>query len=288
MLFGVNNMLDIIMDTLIDALKLLPFLFVAFLIIEAIEHKLSHKSKKVITKAGKVGPLFGSLLGAIPQCGFSVMATNLYVTRIVTLGTLISVYLSTSDEMLPVLLSNKTEFNVIFKIIITKIIIGMLFGFLIDFFLRKKKQTDIDKKHYELCEHEHCDCSHSLLKSTIKHTLITFIFILITTLVLNVCMEYFGNDIMNKVFLKNNVFGSFITSLIGLIPNCGSSVAITQLYLDHAISYGAMMGGLLTASGISLLVLFKINKSIKENIKILLLVYFLGAISGVILELLKI
>ncbi len=288
MLFGVNVMLDVILDTLIDALKLLPFLFVAFLIIEAIEHKLSHKSKKVITKAGKVGPLFGSLLGAIPQCGFSVMATNLYVTRIVTLGTLISVYLSTSDEMLPVLLSNKTEFSVIFKIIITKVIIGMLFGFIIDFFLRKRKQTNIEKKHYDLCEHEHCDCSHGIFKSAVKHTLITLIFILGTTLVLNICMEYFGNDMMNKVLLKNNIFGSFITSLIGLIPNCGSSVAITQLYLDHAISYGAMMGGLLTASGISLLVLFKINKSIKENVKILLLVYFLGAISGVILELLKI
>ena len=288
MLFGVNVMLDVILDTLMDALKLLPFLFVAFLIIEAIEHKLSHKSKKVITKAGKVGPLFGSLLGAIPQCGFSVMATNLYVTRIVTLGTLISVYLSTSDEMLPVLLSNKTKFSVIFKIIITKVIIGMLFGFIIDFFLRKRKQTNIEKKHYDLCEHEHCDCSHGILKSAIKHTLITLIFILGTTLVLNICMEYFGNDMMNKVLLKNNIFGSFITSLIGLIPNCGSSVAITQLYLDHAISYGAMMGGLLTASGISLLVLFKINKSVKENVKILLLVYFLGAISGVILELLKI
>ena len=288
MLFGVNVMLDVILDTLIDALKLLPFLFVAFLIIEVIEHKLSHKSKKVITKAGKIGPLFGSLLGAIPQCGFSVMATNLYVTRIVTLGTLISVYLSTSDEMLPVLLSNKTEFSVIFKIIITKVIIGMLFGFIIDFFLRKRKQTNIEKKHYDLCEHEHCDCSHGIFKSAVKHTLITLIFILGTTLVLNICMEYFGNDMMNKVLLKNNIFGSFITSLIGLIPNCGSSVAITQLYLDHAISYGAMMGGLLTASGISLLVLFKINKSIKENVKILLLVYFLGAISGVILELLKI
>ena len=120
-------MLDVIIDTLIDALKLLPFLFVAFLIIEAIEHKLSKKSKKVITKAGKVGPLLGSLLGAIPQCGFSVMATNLYVTRIVTLGTLISVYLSTSDEMLPVLLSNKADFSLIFRILITKVIIGMLF-----------------------------------------------------------------------------------------------------------------------------------------------------------------
>ena len=288
MLFGVNNMLDVILDTLIDALKLLPFLFVAFLIIETIEHKLNHKSKKVITKAGKVGPLFGSLLGAIPQCGFSVMATNLYVTRIITLGTLISVYLSTSDEMLPVLLSNKADFSLIFRILITKVIIGMLFGFLIDLFLRKKKQVDAQKEHYDLCEHDHCDCSHGIIKSAIKHTIITLVFILITTLILNICMEYFGNDMMNKILLKNNIFGSFITSLIGLIPNCGSSVAITQLYLDHAISYGAMIGGLLTASGISLLILFKINKSLKENIKILLLIYLLGSISGVILELLKI
>lgn len=288
MLFGVNDMLDVVLDTLIDALKLLPFLFVAFLIIEVIEHKLSHKSKKVITKAGKVGPLFGSLLGAIPQCGFSVMATNLYVTRIVTLGTLISVYLSTSDEMLPVLLSNKADIGLVFKIIITKVIIGMLFGFIIDFFLRKRKQTNIEKKHYDLCEHEHCDCSHSIFKSAIKHTLTTIIFILITTLILNICMEYFGTKMLSRILFKNNILGSFITPLIALIPNCGSSVIITELYLNHAISYGAMMGGLLTASGISLLVLFKINKSLKENVKILLLIYFLGVIGGVILELLKI
>jgi hypothetical protein len=280
-------MLDVIMDTLIDALKLLPFLFIAFLIIEYIEHKLSKKSKKVIIKAGKVGPLFGSLLGAIPQCGFSVMATNLYVTRIVTLGTLISVYLSTSDEMLPVLLSNKTEFSLIFKIIITKVIIGMFFGFIIDLFLRKKKQIEVEKEHYDICEHDHCDCSHSIFKSAIKHTLTTIIFILVTTLILNICMEYFGTKMLSKLLFKNNIFGSFITPLIALIPNCGSSVIITELYLNHAISYGAMMGGLLTASGISLLVLFKINKSLKENLKILLLVYFIGAISGIVLELLK-
>lgn len=287
MLFGVNNMLDIIIDTLVDALKLLPFLFLAFLIIEYIEHKLNKKSKKVIAKAGKVGPLFGSLLGAVPQCGFSVMATNLYVTRIITLGTLISVYLSTSDEMLPVLLSNKTEFSLVFKIIITKVIIGMFFGFLIDLFLRKKRQIEVEKEHYDICEHDHCNCSHGVFKSAFKHTLTTISFILITTLILNICMEYFGIKILSKILFKNNIFGSFITSLIGLIPNCGSSVVITELYLNHAISYGAMMGGLLTASGISLLILFKINKSIKENIKILLLVYFLGSISGIILELLK-
>ena len=281
-------MKEIILDTLIDALKLLPFLFVTFLIMEYIEHKFSKKSKNKVINAGKFGPIIGSLLGAVPQCGFSVMATNLYVTRIVTLGTLISIYLSTSDEMLPVLLSNKTDFSIILKIILTKVIIGMLFGFLIDFILRKKKQPNIEKKNYDICEHEHCDCSHGILKSTIKHTLITIVFILITTLILNICMEYFGNDIMNKILLKNNIFGPFITSLIGLIPNCGSSVAITQLYLDHAISYGAMIGGLLSASGISLLVLFKINKSMKENFKILLLVYFLGSISGIVLEILKI
>ena len=280
-------MLDVIMDTLIDALKLLPFLFVAFLIIEYIEHRLNKKSKKVIAKAGKVGPLFGSLLGAIPQCGFSVMATNLYVTRIITLGTLISVYLSTSDEMLPVLLSNKTEFSLVFKIILTKVIIGMFFGFVIDLFLRKKKQIEVEKEHYDICEHDHCDCSHGIFKSAVKHTLTTMIFILITTLILNICMEYFGSKMLSKVLFKNNIFGSFITPLIALIPNCGSSVIITELYLNHAISYGAMIGGLLTASGISLLVLFKINKSLKENLKILLLIYFLGAISGVILELLK-
>ncbi len=280
-------MLDVLLDTLIDGLKLLPFLFVAFLIIELIEHKLSNKNKKVISNAGKFGPILGGLLGAIPQCGFSVMATNLYATRIITLGTLISIYLSTSDEMLPIMLSHKTEGTLILKILLTKVIIGMLYGFIIDLVLRKKESNKTKKKekiNYNLCEEEHCHCEHGIVKSAIKHTLTTLLFILATTLILNTLMEVFGEELLSKILLKNSVFGSFITTLIALIPNCGSSVVITELYLKNAITYGSMIGGLLTGSGVGLLVLFRVNKPLKDNIKIVTLIYSLGVITGIIID----
>lgn len=276
-------MLDIILDTLLDGVKLLPFLFIAFLIIEALEHKLNKKNKKVISKAGKFGPAFGSLLGAIPQCGFSVMATNLYATRIITIGTLIAIYLSTSDEMLPIMLSHKVDISLIIKIIGTKVILGMLYGFIIDLFLRKRTKKRV-KENYSICEEEHCDCDHGILISSIKHTITTLLFILFTTFILNTVMEVFGENLLSKVLLKHTVFGSFITSLISLIPNCGSSVIVTELYLNKAITYGSMIGGLLTGSGVALLVLFRINKNLKENIKIVSLVYLLGAITGLLID----
>ena len=161
-------MLDVILDTLIDAVKLLPFLFVAFLLMEFFEHKLSNKNKTIIKKSGKFGPLLGGLLGAFPQCGFSALATNLYVGRIITLGTLISIYLSTSDEMLPIMLSEGTNIDIIIKLISIKVIVGIIFGFIIDLLFRKTK-IEIDHIH-DLCDDEHCDCEHGIIKSSIKHT----------------------------------------------------------------------------------------------------------------------
>lgn len=279
-------MLDVLQDTVIDGLKLLPFLFIAFLLIELVEHKLSKKSQNIITKAGKFGPIFGSLLGAIPQCGFSVMATNLYATRIITLGTLISIYLSTSDEMLPVLLSNKAEVSFIARILLIKVLIGMIYGFIIDLLLRQKTKNKVEEINYEICDEVHCDCEHGILKSAIRHTLRTFSFILITILILNIIMSTVGESLLSKLFFKHTIFGSFITCLISLIPNCGSSVIVTELYLNEAISYGALIGGLLTGSGIGILILFKVNKPFKDNLKILSLIYLLGSISGLIIDLL--
>lgn len=280
-------MKEIILDTILDGLKLLPFLFITFLIMEFIEHKFSNKSKEKIASAGKFGPIFGSLLGAVPQCGFSVMATNLYATRIITLGTLISIYLSTSDEMIPVLLSEKADFSIIMKIILIKILIGMICGFIIDFILRKKT----NKKKYEIkdfCHDEHCDCEHGILKSSIKHTFNILLFILIITFILNAGIEYLGEDNIGKLFLKNNFFAPFISSIIGLIPNCGASVVLTELYLKGAISFASCISGLLTGSGVALLVLFKVNKNIKENVKIIILLYLIGVLSGLIINLLSI
>lgn len=274
-------MKDIIIDTLIDTLKLVPFLFIAFLLIELFEHKFSKKSIKVVESSGKYGPILGSILGIIPQCGFSVMATNLYVTRLITLGTLISIYLSTSDEMLPILISEKAEFSLIIKILFIKLFIGMLVGFIIDKIFKVKKE----KKNYDICEEEHCHCEESIIISSLKHTLNIVVFILLINFILNICFNYLGQDYLSKILLKDSFFGPFISSLIGLIPNCGASVMLTELYINNAINFGSLISGLLTGSGIAIMILFKTNKHFLENIKVIGILYIVGVLSGIIIEL---
>lgn len=274
-------MKDIILDTLIDTLKLVPFLFIAFLLIELFEHKFSKKSIKVVESSGKYGPILGSILGIIPQCGFSVMATNLYVTRLITLGTLISIYLSTSDEMLPILISEKAEFSLIIKILLIKLFIGMLAGFIIDKIFKVKKE----KKNYDICEEEHCHCKESIIISSLKHTLNIVVFILLINFILNICFNYLGQDYLSKILLKDSFFGPFISSLIGLIPNCGASVMLTELYINNAINFGSLISGLLTGSGIAIMILFKTNKHFLENLKVVGILYIIGVLSGIIIEL---
>ena len=272
-----------------ETIILIPFLFIAFLIIEFIEHKLSNKSKKIIEKSGRLGPLFGSILGIIPQCGFSVVATNLYITRIVSLGTLIAIYLSTSDEMLPILISRKADVSIILKLLFIKFLIGMIAGFIIDFFIRKyKKKNKIKtKENFDICHDEDCHCEEeNLFISSIKHTLKTVIFIFLVTFILNLMMEFFGDKFIKNLFLKDNLFSPFISSLVGLIPNCAASVILTELYLSEVISIASVISGLLTGSGVALLVLFRGNKNIKENLFILGLIYFIGAFSGFVINLL--
>lgn len=275
-------MKEIIIETLVDSIKLFPFLLVTFLLIEWLEHKVN--SKKIINTSGKLGPLFGSILGAFPQCGFSVSATNLYVTRIITMGTLIAVYLSTSDEMFPIMLSEGLEISSILKILLIKIVIGMLIGFIIDFIFRKKQKIEIN----DLCEDEHCHCEKGIFMSSLHHTLSVFGFIIIISFILNIVLTYLGEDILQGIFLKDSFFSPFISSLVGLIPNCASSIAITELYLNEAITFGSAMSGLLAGSGVGILVLFKYNKNIKENLSILGIIYVASVISGIFLDLIGI
>ena len=276
-------MKDIIIDTLIDALKILPFLFITFLLLELLEHKLNNKTKNVISKSGKVGPIIGSLLGVIPQCGFSVVATNLYITRVISLGTLFSIYLSTSDEMLPIMLNQNVNFKTILIVILIKVITGMLFGFVIDLVIRKKNNND-NKYDYHICEEEHCHCDHGIVKSSLKHTFNIIIFIIGVSFILNVIFLYCGNDLISKIFMKDTLFGPFFGSLVGLIPNCGASVILTEMFLKGAINLGTCMAGLLTGSGVALLVLFKSNKNIKENLCICLTLYLIGVLVGIFIE----
>ncbi len=289
-------MLDIIKDTIFDSIKLLPFLFITYLLMEYIEHKMGNKSKEIMKKADKFGPLFGSILGVFPQCGFSVSATNLYAARVITLGTLISVYLSTSDEMLPIFISESVPIIVILKILGVKLLIGILAGFLIDLFIRlvkdKKNIKNSEKEIYEkdeikdLCEEEHCHCDEDgIFKSALKHTINIFLFILLITFVINMAVYFVGEDNISKLLLDKPILGPMVAALIGLIPNCAASVILTNMYLQNVISVSSLIAGLLTGAGVGLAVLFKTNKGIKNNIKIVFLLYLIGVISGMVLQL---
>lgn len=278
-------MLEVFQDAIIDSIKLIPFLFITYLIMEYIEHKTKEKTKNTIKKSGKFGPLIGSVLGVFPQCGFSVSATNLYSARVITLGTLIAVYLSTSDEMLPIFISEGVSIWVILKILGIKLLIGMIAGFIIDFAIRiKNKGKEEEEKIVDLCEKEHCHCENGIVKSATKHTVSIFLFILIITSVINLAIYFIGEETIAGFMLNRPILGPMIAGLIGLIPNCASSVLITQMYLENMITAATMISGLLVGAGVGLAVLFKTNKGIKENIKITLLLYGIGVVSGIILQ----
>ena len=278
---------EILHHTLDDTIKLIPFLLIAFLILEFIEHKMSSKSKNILVNNQAYGPIIGSLLGAFPQCGFSVMATNLFNGRVITIGTLVAIYLSTSDEMLPILISNGTSFQVIVSIILMKIVIGLLSGLVIDFILKKKyKVGEVNEEIHEMCHDDNCHCEDGIVKSALKHTVSIILFIFIANFLINLVIHYIGEDKISDFMLQKNYFSYFLSSLIGLIPNCASSVIITELYLNEMISLGNMMSGVLTGSGLGILVLFRTNKNLKESLLILALIYFIGAFSGLIIDLL--
>ena len=278
-------MLDIILDTLIDSIKLLPFLFVTYLILEYLEHKTGGKAQNVIKKSGKFGPAIGSLLGIVPQCGFSAAAANFYAGRVISLGTLIAIFLSTSDEMLPILISEAAPISLIGKVILIKLLIGMVCGFIIDLFSKfNNKEKNIEKEIEHLCEHDHCDCEHGVVKSAIKHSLNIFVFIIIVSFILNLLIHFIGEDTISSIFNSNKILGPILASFVGLIPNCASSVILTQLNLSGVIPLSTMISGLLVNAGLGLLVLFRVNNNLKENLFITALLYIIGVLSGFILS----
>jgi len=280
-------MLDLIMDAFIDSIKLLPFLFLTYLAMEYLEHKTTDKTKHMIKNSGKAGPFIGAVLGAFPQCGFSAAASNLYAGRVITLGTLIAIYLSTSDEMLPVLLSEKVPITVILKFIAIKIIIGMIAGFVIDFIFRKNKgDEEMSKKIGYMCDHAHCRCDKSILKSSLKHTMIIFAYILVITIILNSLIYWIGEEALANLMQNKFILGPVIAAFVGLIPNCASSVVITQLYVEGLLSVGTVLAGLLAGAGVGVLVLFKENRKVRENIQIVGILYVIGVVSGIVIDLL--
>ena len=288
-------MIEILEHTIIDSIKLVPFLFITYIIMELIEHHAGEKTEKIIKKSGKFGPVIGALLGIVPQCGFSAIAANFYAARIITRGTLIAIFLSTSDEMLPILISEGAELGLILQILTIKVVIGMAIGIIIDIFNKNNNNKNKTEEIHKICEHEHCHCEEEgVVKSSIKHTAQIFVYIFIITLIINAIIHFIGEDnIANFIInipvigtLIAGVIGTLIAGLIGVIPNCASSIILTELYLEGIITLGPMIAGLLVNSGVGILILFKVNKNKKENLTILGILYIVGITAGIVLDLL--
>lgn len=280
-------MIEILEHTIIDSIKLVPFLFITYIIMELIEHHAGEKTEKIIKKSGKFGPAIGALLGIVPQCGFSAIAANFYAARIITRGTLIAIFLSTSDEMLPILISEGAELGLILQILIIKVVIGMAIGIIIDIFNKNNNNKNKTEEIHKICEHEHCNCEEEgVVKSSIKHTAQIFIYIFIITLIINAIIHFIGEDNIANFIINIPVIGTLIAGLIGVIPNCASSIILTELYLEGIITLGPMIAGLLVNSGVGILILFKVNKNKKENLTILGILYIVGITAGIVLDLL--
>lgn len=291
------DLLDLLIDSLIDSAKLVPFLFLAYLAMEYLEHKAGDSARRLLLGQPRdvsgqparghsirqyLAPAVGGLLGAVPQCGFSAAASNLYAGHVITVGTLLAIYLSTSDEMLPILISAKAPVGTILRLLLTKALIGMIAGFLTDLLWRKGKADE--NSIHDICEQEGCHCEKGILRSALSHTVKIALFILAVNLGLNLILHFLGEDALGNLILNRPLLGPLLAGLVGLIPNCAGSVVITQLYLAGSMGTGAAMAGLLTGSGVGLLVLFRVNHDRKENLKILGLLYAIGVTAGILVE----
>lgn len=281
-------MFEVLIETLVDNIKIFPFLFATYLFLEYLERKTSDKTAETIQKSTKAGPLVGSVLGVLPQCGFSVVAANLFAARMITLGTLVAIFLSTSDELLPILISSEVPLSQIVLIIGYKAFCGIVFGYLIDFALKKHQQLakpDIET----LCQNEHCHCEENepVWKPALYHSVRITLFILVVSLILNIAMQYVGNTDKWSHILQYPLVGEMLSAFIGLIPNCSASVILTQMYVLNYIDFSTMMSGSLVSGGVGVLVLFRVNRPLKQNFKIIILLYICGLLGGLCSNLLE-
>lgn len=274
-------MLDILLDAVLDTLKTLPFLFGAYLLIEFLEHRASEKLTGALARLGPFGPVGGSVLGLVPQCGFSVAAANFYAGRLITPGTLIAVFLATSDEALPILISHPEAMPDLLLLLGVKFVSGTIFGLLTDLLWKHFPHKENQAPFHDLCRD--CDCEHhGIFHSALVHTGRIALFLLIVNLVLGGAIYLVGEDRISQVLLSGSVFQPLLAALIGFIPNCASSVILTELYLSGSLSFGAVVAGLCTGAGVGLAVLFKSNRHLKENLTLTAVLYAAAVITGLI------
>ncbi len=273
---------DVILETVVDGLKMLPILYLAYLLMEILEHHAGEKMDMAVSKVGKAGPLIGSLLGIVPQCGFSGAVAGFYAGGVATLGTLVAVFLSTSDEMLPLLISHGASFPLILKLILGKVFVGVLFGYLVDLIFKGRTENRIEA----ICEQDDCDCEHhNVFVSALIHTTKVFGLILLVTFILNLIFSLGGEDLLRSLLPKTPVLSEAISALLGLIPSCSVSVFMTTLYLNDLIGIGPLFAALASNAGVGLLVLFRQHRHRKENFKIVAILYVCGLLSGLLIHL---
>ena len=314
---------DVLTESVIDTLKLIPFLFLTYLAMEALEHSASHHVRAAVEKSGKAGPVVGSILGALHQCGFSAMAATLYAGRVVTAGTLVAVILSTSDEMIPVFVAHQESPTRLFGILALKVIVGIIAGLLVDVALGMLHRTGDGHAHiHELCERAHCHCEDAddenasaesearvetagehddvarrahehahdhhghglwpIVRSALVHTVQVTVFIFLVTFFFGLLIEGVGEDAIGELLADHPVRATFIAALVGLIPNCGASVALTELFLDGTLAAGPMIAGLLVSGGVGLLVLWRTNADLRQNAAVTGVVYAVGVAIGLL------
>ena len=313
-----SQVIDILTDAVIDTLYLIPFLFVTYVAMEWLEHSASHKFQEAIERGGVAGPIIGAVLGVVPQCGFSAAASTFYAARVITLGTLVAVFLSTSDEMLPIFIAEAVPAQTIIGILAAKIVLGMAVGFAVDAVLHVTRPVREHMRIHELCERTGCHCEEdddaaciesaeaplhlegwdetpapehdhahstpykwkSIFRSAAKHTAEVTLFVFIVVIALNAVFALLGEDALSQIVNAAPGAAVLVSGLVGLIPNCAASVAIAQLYVDGILSCGAMMSGLLSAAGIGLLVLFRTNNSVRQNLIILAILWGAACVCG--------
>ena len=262
-----------------DSIKILPFLFLTYIIMEVLEEKTGEKTNQWLQKAGKFGPVIGGVVGIIPQCGMSAVASNLYAGRIISVGTLMAIFLSTSDEMLPIMLANGISFPFIGKVLAIKILIAIVAGILVDYVVKLMHfNQKIENKIHDFCE-------DGVIKSSLRHTIHVFVFVFLVTFIFNVGIEAIGEEALRNLIMNKPILGPILSAMVGLIPNCAASVVITQMFLDGMITLGTLLAGLLVGAGVGILVLLRVNENKRESIIIIGILYIIGVLSGILFNL---
>ena len=272
--------MEIVIETCLDSIKMLPFLFFAFLLIEFLEYYSGEMSGKLLKKVGKAGPVVGAVLGCVPQCGFSVLAANLYAGGVLSAGTLIAVFAATSDEAVLILMANPGRAGEIIWLLAVKVVIAVAAGYFVDGVMQKyivRTEKNVHIKPRETVRPSKME----VVREAIGHTFRIFAYLFVFNLILNFATELLG------ILLGNTVFQPIIAAIIGLIPNCAASVILTQLYLSGAISFASVVSGLCTGAGVGLIVLFKMNSDKKENFRILLTLVAIASVAGMFLQFLQ-